>query len=285
MGAAPEPNASWPLPSLLTSLKRAHWGVLTGGRRQGVRSTLEGLAAQLPHVKAQGRTTVLQIAGAAGLSEDWCRQCLRCLEDMGVIVWHRGTIFEGKPIPSTFRIVKKKLVQLIRIARGESSRRLAQARKAFDARLSRLKRNSLPPYKRENAALRTEPSRGLTTYKGESPTAANSPQTNNSAKAESRKKMPAIPNDIPAHRLAHPCPHGHQSASRCAQCRYNAMDANQIAEWQAERMYSLGGYYQTIPAAPITHLSAQVEVLVAKGLSGAKIALAMAKKKREQHVR
>ena len=115
MSAAP---SAWaPTPALMTSLRRAGWGVLRGREWGGVRSVLAGLVARLPYGSAQDRVTVQQVADAAGISHRWARECLRRLEELGVIEWQRGGVVDGTPRPSWMRIVKTRLVELIITAR------------------------------------------------------------------------------------------------------------------------------------------------------------------------
>lgn len=78
---------------------------------------LAGLVARLPYGSAQDRVTVQQIADAAGISHRWARECLRRLEELGVIEWQRGGVVDGAPRPSWIRIDKSRLVDLIVTAR------------------------------------------------------------------------------------------------------------------------------------------------------------------------
>lgn len=110
-------NARAPLPALLTSIANAGWGDLGGREFQGLRTTLHALAASLPYYSAQGLTTVPQIAQRAGLSTRWVSRCLHLLEDLGLIVWRRGGIANGEPVPSFMRVMKTALLDLIDAAR------------------------------------------------------------------------------------------------------------------------------------------------------------------------
>ena len=125
------PTAYWPVPSLLRSLSHAGWGEHLRGRQwQGVRSTLYALAAHCDDKTGRGVTTAEQIAENAGLSTRWVRRCLNVLEDLGVIVWQRGGISAGRCVPSAFRILKKRLVDLIAEARASHAERVAARREA-----------------------------------------------------------------------------------------------------------------------------------------------------------
>ena len=110
-------TAGWPLDKLLGALSRAGWDELAGGNMQGVRSTLRALSDLLPHGSATGRTTVSQVADAAGLSVKWAGRCLRVLEECGLIVWTRGQVVAGRPRPGYIKVVKSALVALIQRGR------------------------------------------------------------------------------------------------------------------------------------------------------------------------
>lgn len=111
------PTAGWKLTSLMTSLTRSGWGELAGRDMQGVRSTLAAVVARVNHGSGIGRSTAWEVSQAAGLSLRWTRRCLHLLEDLGVLVWHRGGVIEGKPQHSVFKIVKARIVDLIMAAR------------------------------------------------------------------------------------------------------------------------------------------------------------------------
>lgn len=133
-------NPRAPLPSLMTSLARAGWGPLAGRRWQGVRSTLSGLVARLPHASGQGLVTVEQIAAGAGLSVRWTRRCLYVLEDRGLIRWTRGGIVAGKPAPSCIRVIKSALVGVIGASRILRDACVATHQAATAARIAKLGR-------------------------------------------------------------------------------------------------------------------------------------------------
>lgn len=137
--AKPTPTAYWLTPSLLRSLSRAGWGSLAGRENQGVRSVLRAVADFLPDKSAAGRVTALQIAEAAGLSERWTRRCLSILEDLGIIEWYRGGIYNGRTEPSFMRIVKQKLADLIPSARKKRNERAEAYRRETAIRISKLR--------------------------------------------------------------------------------------------------------------------------------------------------
>lgn len=137
--AKPTPTAYWLTPSLLRSLSRAGWGSLAGRENQGVRSVLRAVADFLPDKSAAGRVTALQIAAAAGLSERWTRRCLNILEDLGLIEWYRGGIYNGRAEPSFMRIVKQKLADLIPVARKKRNERAKAYRRETALRISQLR--------------------------------------------------------------------------------------------------------------------------------------------------
>lgn len=118
--AVPSPYAE--MPKLLTSLANAGWGELSGRDMQGVRSTLHALVHALPYGSAAGKATAYDIASRAGLSLKWTTRCLHLLEDLGVVEWTRGGIDinnarDRKGRPGWFRIIKRRVVELVMIAR------------------------------------------------------------------------------------------------------------------------------------------------------------------------
>jgi len=84
-----------------------------------------------------GRATQEQIADASQYSVRHVRTCLEDLEALGIIEWTRGGRRRGKGIPSFFKIIKTKLVELIKAARKLKDERV-RARAAVTAeRLSK----------------------------------------------------------------------------------------------------------------------------------------------------
>lgn len=250
---APTPSAAWPLPSLITSLKRAGWGPLHGREHQGVRSTLLALEGLLPHKSAEGRCTAWQVAEAAGLSEKWTRRCLTVLEDIGIITWRRGTILRGEPLPSFIRVQKRKLVQLIRIARGEATRRLKEHQRAFIARLSQLRGTTIPRYQAESASARAELGAHPTYLKVEGRTKRGpSPTSSIDILPRRVKEMATVPTPRRSNWPTY-CPHEHSHDKRiiysCVDCRWTALSDEQIAEYDAERLQEEKDRYTPAPSS------------------------------------
>lgn len=136
----PKVTARWKLPDLLTALASSGWGPLAGYEWQGLRSTLYAVTARVNHITGEGAATAYQIADAAGLSDRWTRECLNRLEELGLLEWHRGFVFEERRRASFFRVNKKALAQLIRDARDEMTARVAKRTADFVKRLMKLKK-------------------------------------------------------------------------------------------------------------------------------------------------
>lgn len=112
------PTAHAKVPTLLRSLHNAGWGALAGASMRGRRTVLQALSqAYLADGSGEGQATLWQLSQASGYSVRWVRSCLNHLEEMGIVTWVRGTIYQGKHVPSWFRIAKARLVELIREAR------------------------------------------------------------------------------------------------------------------------------------------------------------------------
>ena len=143
-------TASWSLDRLVSSLARGGWGdTLDGRHNQGLRRVMHALASMLPWEAAEGRLTRAQVADAAGLSPKWAGKCLARLEDLGLIVWHRGWLHRGQPRPGWIRVQKTRLAELVRGVRGYLDHRRQARREATRARLeTTLTHTSVPPWKR-----------------------------------------------------------------------------------------------------------------------------------------
>ncbi len=127
-------TAGMPLPVLLDKLARRGWPGLD--RRHG--NVLRALCAVLPHRSAEGKATAYQLADAAGYSSRWTRDTLAELEALGVITWHRGGVRQGKPLPSLFRVVKRRLVELLADGAQAYVEAVAQRNAATRARIAGL---------------------------------------------------------------------------------------------------------------------------------------------------
>lgn len=139
------PTAHAELPSIITSLSRAHWGVLAEQGHKAARTLLRALCDSVVDWKTGiGRATKWQIARAAGYrSQETVRTGLNLLEDLGIITWTRGGIVRGKAQPSRFKVIKTRLVELIREARG--LKRQAEAEHE-QARVERWQRQGIQPW-------------------------------------------------------------------------------------------------------------------------------------------
>lgn len=147
------PTAAWSLDRLVTSLARSGWGdSLDGPALAGVRRVLRALSDLLPWEAAEGRVTRAQIADAAGMTPKWAGVCLARLEALGLVSWHRGWLDKGRPRPGWIRVSKTHLAGLVRAARGYLDGRRAARREATQARIGKLRRNTVPPWRRSKAA-------------------------------------------------------------------------------------------------------------------------------------
>lgn len=128
------------------------WGILSARRYQGVRATLRALVDELPHGSGEGMVTAYKISRSTGHCDRWTRECLKALEELGVISWTRGGIVDGRAQASFIRIIKKRLVALIREAkemeqavRREYRARVAARCEHFQRRTVFAKRNTKTP--------------------------------------------------------------------------------------------------------------------------------------------
>lgn len=143
-------HTRWKVPLLLDTLRRQGWGPLDGKPWKGLRAVLAALGSRVDYHSGQGTATVEQIATAAGYSFRWTRYALQDLEDIGLIVWERGGVQYGRPVPSQFRINKAMLVDLIKAAREKRDAQIIAWAKATRARLERIRTIRMVKGKRKN---------------------------------------------------------------------------------------------------------------------------------------
>lgn len=138
------PTSHAPTPALVRSLARAGWGELGGHAMRGRRTVLDALVKGFINDKTgSGQATEYQLSQASQYSIRWVRTCLNSLEDLGVIEWTRGGRRRGRGIPSFFRVVKTRLVELIKAARVTKEER---ARAWLEAQEERLASTGLNPW-------------------------------------------------------------------------------------------------------------------------------------------
>lgn len=157
ISATPQPlTAGRSLPVLVSELERAQWGPLAGARQRVARVLLGVLAGALNQHRGIGKMTVRQLAGMSGYSARWTAQGLRDLEHLGLLEWDRGHVLRGKAVPSTFRLDKQLLADVVNVARG--LRREAERRAAaeFRERLARLRAHTLRPHRRNRRSVHVE---------------------------------------------------------------------------------------------------------------------------------
>lgn len=162
------PTAAWETPALMVSLSRHGWGRLDGPAMAGVRRTLQAVVDLADHTSGRGTMTRAQIADVAGaMSERWAGRCLAVLEDLGVIRWHRGGLFEGQPIPGMVTISKRVLAAMARAAVGYlDSRRAERARATRDRIRKTLRLGNQRPKRRNPLSVQQELSSPLLPYGG-----------------------------------------------------------------------------------------------------------------------
>lgn len=145
-------TAAWSLERLLPSLTTRGWGPeLDGPANAGLRAVMNALSNLLPWESAEGRVTRNQVADVAGMTPKWASRCLRKLEDLGLITWHRGWLDKGQPRAGFIRVHKKRLAELARAATRYLDPRREQRKTDTVERINNtLRKTSIRPWKRRN---------------------------------------------------------------------------------------------------------------------------------------
>lgn len=113
------PNASWPVQALIRRWSRSGWGDMNEARYRGVVRTLMALGdavAEERNGRDSCRITTGQLAARSGYCAKWTQTSLNYLEQLGLITWTRGGIWNGKPRPSRIVIQRARLAAITREA-------------------------------------------------------------------------------------------------------------------------------------------------------------------------
>lgn len=148
-------TAAWSADRLVSSLQAHGWGELDGAANAGLQRVLHALVSLLPYDSAQGHLTRAQVADAASMSPKWAGVCLRRLEELGVITWRRGWLDHGQPRAGHIRVLKTRLAEMVRAARGYLDERRERRRVATAHRLeTTLTKTTVPPWNRRRGLSR-----------------------------------------------------------------------------------------------------------------------------------
>lgn len=108
-------HAGMSLQDIVNALARVNWGPLQGRSWAYRRMILQTLALMMREQKADYSaeliTSARQLADRTGCCEKTIRRCLHDMEDLGLIEWLRGGIWDGKPMPSVIKVIKARLVE------------------------------------------------------------------------------------------------------------------------------------------------------------------------------
>lgn len=129
-------TAAWSLSAIENAAYKADWethGELSGNHLRGVRQVLKTVIRILPDKSGQGNITVAQIAARGGYSTRWVGECLRTLEDLGLITWRRGYLDQdGRGRPSWIRVSKKVFAGIVNALRAAKYGTVAIAERASE---------------------------------------------------------------------------------------------------------------------------------------------------------
>lgn len=216
-------TAGSPLPLLVGALGRAGWGPLGQRSYQGLRALLRALADMLPARAGQGLTTQAQLADELGYTPRHVQDLILLAEEIGLVSYRRGQVWEGIPNPGFIRVHKSMIVDLIRAARpahdqATRDRNHRTRLRVLRCTLKNLRSRQVP---REGPELKP----GLPPLKGKKAGSPRQPDPPNSLK-EDKMLPPAVIDHLPQI-----CIHGAKSPLTCNRCRYRAItDAQDAAK-------------------------------------------------------
>lgn len=148
-------HAGMSVQDIMGALARVNWGPLQGRAWAYRRMLLETLTLMMREQRADYAaeiiTTAPQVATRMGCHEKTVRNCLHDLEDLGLVEYQRGGIWDGKPMPSVIKIIKKKLVSWVMAWRPKNDERMRRLRLETLARLAGLKKARIRPCERPGA--------------------------------------------------------------------------------------------------------------------------------------
>lgn len=159
-------NAAMHIGDILAALARVGWGPFRGRAWTYRRIVLQTLAIMAREQHSSLSADVIgsapQIADRAGCHEKTVRRCLRDLEDLGLVTYQRGGIWDGRPCPSTIRIIKTRIVEITLAFRPRHDAALEARRLETLARITALEKAKVRP--RQRAAAHADFAPSLSPY-------------------------------------------------------------------------------------------------------------------------
>lgn len=253
-------HAGMSVQDVMNALARVNWGPLRGRAWAYRRMLLETLTLMMREQRADFSAEIItsapQVADRMGCHEKTVRNCLHDLEDLGLVEYQRGGIWDGKPMPSVIRIIKKTIVGWVLAWRPKNDERLRLLRLETIARIAGLKKARVRPCQRPE--VHAEPNYGLSTLGKRarherarssyvSPTPHKSAQARREAREdaiqawkataelrEEAKKDKKMSNNPPVEYMPLICGHGNPEPGLCNACRSRALSDYQAAQ-RAER--------------------------------------------------
>lgn len=233
-GTRPPRARSQSVQDIVDGLASSGWGPLAGASLRAVRCFLIVLAklARGAHMDQRGVLTMSasQIIEQASYGETRGREALHCLEELGVIVWERGGIVDGKPTPSRIRIVKTVLRQMRNAAKPIHDETEQRRRDEFAKRLEQVRLATLVPRHRRSDHLPTADSPTHYVRSGGRTATAPTPlHTTIENLPKGKNTMPRRSQDPDPRYLPVKCVHGVGNPMGCHWCRFQAREAMKAA--------------------------------------------------------
>lgn len=148
-------HAGMSLQDIMNALARVNWGPLRGRAWAYRRMVLQTLALMMREQKADYSaelvTSAQQVADRAGCHEKTIRRCLHDMEDLGLVEWRRGGIWDGRPMPSVIKVIKSRIVEWALAWRPRFNAAQAKLRAETLRRIGLLERARLRPRLRPEA--------------------------------------------------------------------------------------------------------------------------------------
>lgn len=191
-------HAGMSVQDIVLAFGRVNWGPFQGRTWAYRRMLLEVLSLMMREQRSDRDacliTTASQLAERMACHQRTIRRCLHDLEDLQMIEWRRGGVWDGKPQPGVIRIIKKTLVEWVLAWRPRHDEAQQAKRLETIARLKTLRNTRTPPKERD-ASAHADSKSSLSVYQqraGNATALSGKTKFRNPRPAETLKKIRSI---------------------------------------------------------------------------------------------